>query len=82
MYWFIYLINTEIFPSVKPEVVTKPYQDTTFEQIRFRIKEQNKDNKEMDNQEKFFGIGKRSVGLIKDQFKEGNRLLKIKRKGS
>jgi integrase/recombinase XerD len=38
---------------VKPEVVTKPYQDTIFEQIRFIVKEQNKDNQEMDNQKNF-----------------------------
>ena len=70
------------FPPVKPEVVTKPYQDTTFEQIRFIVREQNIDNKEIDNQEKFFYMGRRSTELVKDQFKQGNRLLKIERKGS
>jgi hypothetical protein len=70
------------FPPVKPEVVPKQYQDTTFEQIRLTVKEQNMDNKEIDNQEKFFYLGRRSLELIKDQFKQGHRLLKIERKGS
>ncbi len=69
-------------PPVKPEVVPKQYQDTTFEQIRLTVKEQNMDNKEIDNQEKFFYLGRRSLELIKDQFKQGHRLLKIERKGS
>jgi hypothetical protein len=70
------------FPPVIPEEVTKPYEDTTFEQIRFRVKVQKKDTKEIDNEEKFFDVGRRSGELINDQFKQGNRLLKIERKGS
>ena len=67
----------EFLPSKKIEVVTKPYLDKQFEQIRFIVKEQNGNNKE-----KFFDVGKRSAELIKDKLKEGYRVLKIERKGS
>ncbi len=70
-------IILEFLLSKKVEVVTKEYMGKPFEQIRFRVKERNGDN-----QEKFFDVGKKSADLIKDKLKEGYRLLKIERKGS
>ena len=70
-------IILEFLISKKIEVVTKEYMGKPFEQIRFIVKERNSDN-----QERFFDVGKKSADLIKDKLKEGYRLIKIERKGS
>ena len=63
--------------SKKIEVVEKTYNGKPFKQIRFRVIEQNSDNKE-----KSFDVGKKSARLIISKLKDGHTSLKIERIGS
>ena len=64
-------------PFKKIEVIPKVYNEKPFKQFRFRVIEQNGDNKK-----KSLDVGKKSARLIIAKFKERHTLLKIERIGS